>query len=126
MDANALNPLALAYIGDAVYEVEIRKHLIDQGFGNVNTLHNRAVNFVKADAQASIIRTLMSELSEEEQRLVKRARNHKTATKAKNTDPVTYKWATAFEALAGYFYLTEQKERFDWLMAEAINIIEWS
>ncbi len=55
---------------------------------------------------------------------MKRARNRKSTTKAKNADPVTYKWATAFEALAGYLYLTEDEERLSWFMDRAIGIIE--
>ena len=76
----------------------------------------------EASAQADIIKRLFDELTEEEQKLVKRARNRKTATKAKNADPVTYKWATAFEALIGYLYLAGDDERLEQLMKKAIEI----
>ena len=95
-----------------------------QGYYDVNRLHHIATLYVRASAQAKIIKTIFDELDEKEQALVKRARNRKSATKAKNADPVTYKWATAFEALTGYLYLTEDEERLSWLMDRAIGIIK--
>ena len=73
---------------------------------------------------ADIANYMEEELDEKEQALVKRARNRKSATKAKNADPVTYKWATAFEALTGYLYLTENQDRLSWLMERAIGIVK--
>ena len=67
-------------------------------------------------------RDLTPELTEEEQHIVKRGRNHKFNSKAKNADPVTYKWATAFEALVGYLYLSDRGERLAWLMKRAVEI----
>ena len=66
---------------------------------------------------------MFDELSEVEQKLVKRARNRKYNTKAKNADPVTYKWATAFEALVGYLYLADENERLESVLSKAIAII---
>lgn len=123
-DLETINPTALAYMGDAVYEVEIRKFLLGKGLTNVNTLHKRAIKYVNAGTQAAVIKNVFNALTEEEQALVKRARNRKTATKAKNVDPVTYKWATAFECLTGYLYLKGIDDRFSWLMDEAISIVE--
>lgn len=85
-------------MGDAVYELAVREEMMKQGYYNVNRLHHIATLYVRASAQAKIIKTIFDELDEKEQALVKRARNRKSATKAKNADPVTYKWATAFEA----------------------------
>lgn len=119
-----ISTTALAYMGDAVYEQEVREHLIKQGSDNVNHLHFRATGYVNASAQARIIKAIFDELSEDEQYLVKRARNKKSATKAKNADAVTYKWSTAFEALVGYLYLTEDEERLKWVLARAIEIID--
>lgn len=118
-----VNTTALAYMGDAVYEQAIREMLLMRGSYNVNNLHRMATFFVRASAQAEIIKTLFDDLDEKEQALVKRARNKKYATKAKNADPVTYKWATAFEAFLGYLYLTEQEERLDWVIKRAIEIV---
>lgn len=119
-----INTTALAYMGDAVYELAVREEMMKQGYYDVNRLHHIATLYVRASAQAKIIKAIFDELDEEEQALVKRARNHRTATKAKNADPVTYKWATAFEALAGYLYLTEDAQRLAWLMDRAIGIIK--
>ena len=119
----AVNTTALAYMGDAVYEQAVREHILKGGSYNVNRLHRRATQFVKASAQAQIIRALWEELTEEEQRLVKRARNKKFTTKAKNADPVTYKWATAFEALVGYLYLAEDRQRLEQILSRAMEII---
>ena len=128
-----LNTDALAYMGDAVYEQYIREMLLKSGFARVNNLHRSATKYVKASAQAKAIRTMMAvgtgkaaepELSEEEQKLVKRARNHKFNSKAKNADPVTYKWATAFEALVGYLYLSENKGRLSQIINRAVEIID--
>lgn len=119
-----LNTEALAYIGDSVYEVFVRERLIENGLAKVNNLHRTATRYVKAQAQADIIRKLFDELTEEEQSLVKRARNHRFNSKAKNADPITYKWATAFEALVGYLYLAENEERLMEIMSQAAEIIE--
>lgn len=120
---NQVNTTALAYMGDAVYEQAIREYIIKKGSYHVNNMHNLATQFVRAGAQAKIIKTIFKELPEKEQHLVKRARNRKYNTKAKNADPMTYKWATAFEALVGYLYLAEDSERLQWLLARSIEII---
>ncbi len=117
-----INTAALAYMGDAVYEQAVRESLIKSGLYDTNRLHREATYFVSAFAQASIIKEMFDELDEKEQALVKRARNRKPATKAKNTDIVTYKWATAFEALVGYLYLAEQNERLEWVIDRAVKI----
>lgn len=119
-----INTTALAYMGDAVYEQAVREHILEKGMYHANNLHSMAIGYVKAQAQAKIIKTIFDELSEVEQHLVKRARNRKYATKAKNADPVTYKWATAFEALVGYLYLEKNQERLNWVLERAIGIID--
>lgn len=119
-----INTTALAYMGDAVYEQAVREHILNKGSYHANNLHSMAIKYVRAQAQAAVIKTIFDELSENEQSLVKRARNRKYATKAKNADPVTYKWATAFEALVGYLYLSGEQERLKWVMARAIELIE--
>ena len=120
---NEVNTTALAYMGDAVYEQAVREYILKKGSYNVNSMHRLATDFVKASAQAKVIKTMFDELSESEQSLVRRARNRKYSTKARNADPVTYKWATAFEALVGYMYLAEYDERREWVLARAIEII---
>ena len=110
-------------MGDAVYEQAVREHILKRGSYNVNRIHHLATEFVKASAQAAAVKTMFDELAESEQKLVKRARNRKFTTKAKNADPVTYKWATAFEALVGYLYLADEDERLKWVMDRAIEIV---
>ena len=119
-----LNTTALAYMGDAVYEQAVREHILGKGVPDVNKLHRLATSYVSAPAQAGIIKSLFDDLTEAEQSLVKRARNRKYNTKAKNADPVTYKWATALEALIGYLHLSGDMERLSWVLAKAIEIAE--
>ena len=119
MDYKNENTIALAFIGDAVYELYIRENLFEKiSKQRPDQMHKASVKFVKAAAQCESIKRLIAEdfLTEEELALVKRARNHKVATKAKNASMVEYKWATAFEALIGYLYLSEQKERLEEIM----------
>lgn len=120
-----INTTALAYLGDAVYEVYVRKHVMEGGCQRADMLHRMAVKYVCADGQARAVKFLMRDfLTEEEVRLVKRARNHKTTSKARSADPVTYKLATAFEALVGYLELNGDRERAEEVIAEALKRIE--
>ena len=119
-DPRTLNPAVLAFIGDAVYEVYIRKLVVESGQANANKLHFAAVSYVKAESQARALRSLMDGfLTAEETALAKRARNHKTPSRPRNVDPVDYRLATAFEALIGYLYLKQDFERAEEIMAEA-------
>lgn len=119
-----LNSEALAYAGDAVYELYVRSMLLESGTTRVNNLHRRATEYVKAASQAKAIKEMFPELTEKEQALVKRARNHRFHSKAKNADPVTYKWATAFEALVGYLYLAGDMDRMKRIMSWAVEITD--
>ena len=123
-ETRIINTTALAYLGDAVYEQAVREHLLRTGIEDVHKLHGMATRFVRASAQALIIKTVFDELSETEQNLVKRARNRKPVTRAKNADPLDYRWATAMEALAGYLYLEGDTARLEWFMGRAVEIIE--
>jgi len=127
MDINEINrisPLVLAYIGDAVYEVYIRTYIINRFKGKVNYLHRISTNFVKASAQAEIVRSILDELEDEEIRIVKRGRNQKSTTVPKNANLSDYKHATGFEALLGFLYLTNKKERLMEIIEMSIKIIE--
>ncbi len=121
-----LNSLALAYMGDAVYEKYIRHHLLLKGAVKPNLLHRAATKFVSAKAQSKVIHSLLEDevLSEEEQGVVRRGRNAKSGSVPKNTDVQTYRYSTAFEALIGYLFLSERKERMEELIAQAIDLIE--
>ena len=125
--ARNMNPLSLAYLGDAVYECFVRERLMggpEALSGKADLLHKAGVRYVNAGAQAAALAAIRPELTEPEEALIKRARNHKTTTKAKNADIRTYKWATAFEALIGYLYMSEQKERLAQIMEQAARFIE--
>lgn len=107
------NVLVLAYIGDAIYEVYIREYLIKQKIVKVDKLQKEAIKYVSAKAQAKIIENLINKnyLTEEELEIFYRARNHKGTRHPKNTDILTYKHATGFEAIIGYLYLNNKKQR---------------
>ncbi|MCI6739069.1 Mini-ribonuclease 3 [Intestinibacter sp.] len=120
-----MSPLVLAYLGDTVYESYIREHLIRQNINRkVNDLHKSAIQYSKAKAQATIIHELQDELTEEEIRIFKRGRNQKPHTSPKNADIIDYKCATGFEALIGYLYLSEDRERLEYIVQKSIEIIE--
>ncbi|MDR0357043.1 MAG: ribonuclease III [Clostridiales Family XIII bacterium] len=122
-DPMKMNTGVLAYLGDAVYELYIRKYLADTGQIHTDRLHAAAVNFVRAGAQAAVCRKLVDELPEDEQSLVRRARNRRIGAGTKSAGPMDYKWATAFEALIGYYYLSERTEDMEELILKAINLI---
>lgn len=121
-----LKSSALAYIGDAVYEVYIRSYLLGKGEVKPQQLHKLATRFVSAKAQATAILTLLEqqELNEEEQGVVRRGRNSKMGAVPKNTDIQTYRYGTAFEALIGFLYLSNEQERMDYFIDKSISIIE--
>jgi len=118
MNLLEVNVLVLAYMGDTVYEDYIRKYLINKGIGNVNDLQTEALKYVSAVNQAKYLTEMMDNnmLSESELDIVKRARNYKTTSHPKSCDIITYKYATGLEALIGYLYLDNNKERIDEIM----------
>lgn len=120
-----LNGTALAYIGDAVYEVYVRDYLLHKGLTKVNALHKEAKQYVSAKAQSSIMARLIESelLTTEELMVFKRGRNAKSHTSAKNTDVLTYKVSTGFEALLGYLYMSKQSDRLNELMALCVNYV---
>ena len=106
-----MNSLALAYLGDAVFELEARKMLLNQGLSKVNDLHKAAVRMVKATTQAKAMHCILPELDELEAGVVRRGRNAKSGMVPKNTGVTEYRYATALEALVGYWYLTGNQAR---------------
>lgn len=122
-EAYYMNTTVLAYLGDAVYEVYVREAMVDSGQIHADRLHQGAIRYVRAEGQAAAIRRMFESLSEEEQVLVKRARNKKITSKPRNVDPRVYKWATAFEALMGYLHLSGQEERLRQLIGDTMEII---
>ena len=118
------NTTALAFMGDAAYEVYVRNQLMETGIPQVKKLHRKCVAYVKAENQAVAITKMFDDLTEDEQALVKRARNRHVATKAKNASLMAYKWATAFEALIGFHYLMGNQDRVNEISQIAMDIID--
>ncbi len=118
-DYKQYGALALAYMGDSVYETEIRKHLMEKGNMPVNTLHRMAKGYVSAAAQSEFMDILEPILTAEELAVYKRGRNAKPHTSPKNAALSDYKKATGMETLLGYLYLNGNKDR----VKELINII---
>jgi ribonuclease-3 family protein len=123
--AELLNGIALAYIGDAVYEVIVREYLLLQGLTRPGELQKNAVKFVSAKAQAFLISEMTKDaiLTAEELIYFKRGRNAHSKTTAKNTDVVTYRISTGFEAIFGFNHLTGKKERIDELAMYCLSKI---
>ena len=118
MNTYEINVLVLAYLGDTIYEDYIRKHLINLGINNVNELQNKSTNYVSAKSQAKYLNTMIDSnfLTDDEIRIVKRARNYKSNSHPKNCDIITYKYATGLEALIGFLELENHKKRIDEIM----------
>lgn len=106
-----LQPLVLAYIGDAIYEAYVRTMLVVRKKTSVNMLHKMSVKYVKAKAQSDILKRIMDKLTPEEQAIVKRGRNAKSATVPKHAEVTDYRYSTGYEALIGYLYLIKQGDR---------------
>jgi ribonuclease-3 family protein len=113
MNINLINPLVLAYIGDAVYELEIRKRLVENKINKVNELQKECTKYVSARGQASYMEKLINSslLNEDELDIYKRVRNSKVNSHPSNTDIITYKVATGFEALIGYLYFLNDMDK---------------
>ena len=118
-----MNALTLAYLGDAVYELWARTHMLELGHEKVKELHKQAVSYVRASTQAQILRILLPALNEVEQQVVLRGRNAKGGH-PKNVDVVTYRHATAFESLVGYWHLNRQNDRLQWAFNQVDDILQ--
>ena len=118
MDLNLINVITLAYMGDAVYEIYVREYLIKKGIAMVEDLQKEAVKYVSAKSQCKILSYLIDNnlLTELELDVVRRGRNYKRGSHPKNTDIITYKMSSGFEALIGYLYLDNNKDRLDEIM----------
>ena len=111
-EARQLNPLQLALIGDAVFEVYIRNYILSNNTQlSAHKIHVKAISYVKAKSQSNIMHVIEEELTEDELYIYRRGRNTKSATVPKNANVIDYRNATGFEALLGYLYLTGNKER---------------
>ena len=118
MNIDLINVISLAYLGDSVYEIYVREYLIKKGIAKVEDLQREAVKYVSAKSQCKILTYLMDNelLNDGELDIVKRGRNYKRTSHPKNTDIITYKMSSGFEAMIGYLYLNNEKDRLDEIM----------
>lgn len=116
-----VSSLGLAYVGDCVYELLVRSHLLLQGRHTNRSLHAAAVEFSRAPAQAKAMERLLPSLTEEETAVYKRGRNTHVNSIPKNADVGEYHAATGLETLFGWLYLTGQKARINELFDTIIN-----
>ena len=110
-EVNLLSPLTWAYIGDCIYDLYIRTNLVNSTNLKPHRLHLETVKFVKAKSQAEFLKKIHNKLTEEEKDIARRGRNSENHHLPKNANVQEYMYATAFEALIGYLYLTKRFKR---------------
>lgn len=120
--AHLVNPVALAYVGDAVFELIIRQYLIAQPNNKAQHMHKLATGFVSAKAQHEWLNKWLPHLTEEEIDIVKRGRNAKSGSPPKNASVTDYRHATAFECLVGYLYMSNRTERLEQLITIGLEV----
>ncbi|MNW50548.1 Mini-ribonuclease 3 [compost metagenome] len=121
---NLLPPLALAYIGDAVFEVAVRQHVMARPNLRPHHLHGQSTKYVSAKSQARLLALIETELTEDERDIVRQGRNAKSGTVPKNADVMDYRHATAFESLVGYLYYKGLHDRLRDLIAKGFEMLE--
>ena len=124
VDIKTYSPLTFAYIGDDVFDLVIRTIVVNMGNTSPNKLHNMVIRYVSAKAQAKMYDAINPLLNDEEQDVLRRGRNSKPHTKAKNASSADYMKATALETLIGYLYLKNDMNRIFELIKTGINKIE--
>lgn len=119
---NMMSPLTWAYVGDSVYELYIRVYLANTTNLNPHKMHVESIKYVKAGAQAKVVKKLIETnfLTDDEKEIIRRGRNTQNHHLPKNSDMQEYMYATAFEALIGYLYLTKKFKRIKEILS--INI----
>lgn len=119
-----LPPLTLAYIGDAVYELCVRAHIIAGGVTRTDRLHAGAVKYVCAETQAAVLKSLEGNLTEEEAAVARRGRNAKTSHTPKGASVISYRQSTGLECLVGYLFLKGDQDRLAELMDRVFELVE--
>jgi ribonuclease-3 family protein len=120
----SISPLILAYIGDAVYELYVRKHLVQRGLVPLPQMHLKAVEYVRATTQAMLVQKLDAYLTDEEKDLIRRGRNAKSGSGPKSANVIEYRHSTGLEALIGYLYLQGDQLRLEAVLGLMMNMIE--
>lgn len=113
---------ALAYVGDAVYELFVRRRLLERCVRTSGALHRQSVCLVKASFQAHAARTLFEHLTAAEQDIMLRGRNSDPGSCARHADPLDYRYATGLEALVGFLFLDQQEARLETIMQAVIDL----
>ncbi len=119
-DVNQIPSGILAYMGDSLYEIIIRNFFVQRKYWNSHKLHQQAVKYVNAGAQATIFRAIEEQLTEKERGVFRRGRNSNAGNVPRNANVSDYRYSTGFEALLGYLYFVGDLER----LAEIIELIE--
>ncbi len=115
------SPLALAYIGDSIYDLMVKKHFVLLSNMQPEKYHKKVTSIVSANAQSAFIDEYIVKLTDDELSVYKRGRNSSPHTKAKNASLESYLKATGFEAVLGYLYLSGQVDRLREIVNEAID-----
>ncbi len=124
VDVKTYSPLALAYIGDCIFDLVIKSLVLNQGNKQVQKLHKETSQIVQASSQSKMMRVIQEHLTEEEHAVYKRGRNSKTVTPAKNQSVTDYRRATGFESLMGYLYLKKDWKRMLELIKMGLDELE--
>ncbi len=111
VDMKEYSPLALAYIGDSIYDLVIKSLVLNEGNKPVQKLHQKTSAYVQASTQSFMMRAMQEHLTEDEHAVYKRGRNAKSVSPAKNQSVTDYRRATGFEALLGFLYLKKDWKR---------------
>lgn len=124
VDIKQYSPLALAYMGDCIFDLCVRSYILKQANMSANKLHQKSKALVNATSQSKMYKHLIEIVPEEEKAILKRGRNAHTNTKAKNATMIDYKNATGLEALFGYLYFKEEYSRIDELFKICLEILD--
>jgi len=119
VDAKQINPVTLAFLGDAVFTLWVRQKLVEKGAGKPSDLQRMAAKIVSAHGQSDFLERVLPMLTEEESDIFRRGRNAKKPTKSKHATAAEYNRSTGFEAVLGYLYLTGKTERITELLSQA-------
>ena len=123
-DTKDYSPLALAYIGDCVFDLVIKTRVAARGSRQVHKLHEETSHYVQASAQSFMMRAMQEHLTEEEHAVYRRGRNARSVSPAKNQSITDYRRATGFEALLGYLYLNQEYDRLTELVTIGLMSME--
>ena len=117
VEAKQINPVVLAFLGDAVYSLWVRERLVCSGAGKASEFQRAASKIVSARGQSAFLENVLPLLTEEETEIFKRGRNAKKPTKSKSATAAEYNRSTGFEAVLGFLHLTGQAERIEKLLS---------